>query len=254
VNVHSRSTSTPRHLPLPATVAVGASDNGGRIVALYGDASLFVWNSKRILQPPDSFSLSFSKYRSFLHHSGIISSVASCPSVLGCELGGGFVSCGSDGSVRFWNLSSNSNNPMSGGDGTSRPQTSLTSPPESSVSAARPQTAPSEGTFPKNLLSKDMACATFLNWKHDEGSVESCAVEKIVIDLPVTSEVYLSNQWKDTSAIVCMTVSHSGQHVAVADSTGSIHIVNSVSHVCEHVVPVVNDLVGDALFDGRKRR
>jgi hypothetical protein len=210
---------------------------------LYGDTSMFVWNSKRIYQSPDKFSLTFSKYRSFLHHSGVITGVSVCGSMLGSSLAGGFVSCGSDGSVRFWNFSSSSSSNVSGGDGTPRPQTSVTELSDAPESTPRPQTAPNTAQFPKNLLSKDMACAAFLNWKHDEGTVESCAVEKVVVDTPLTAESYLSSMWKESSAIGCMAVMRSGQHVAVGDSHGYVHIVSSVSHSCDVIVPPVKDLV-----------
>jgi len=90
----------------PAVVCVKCIANTNRIIAVYGDRSVFIFDVAEKL----------AKYRSFLHHTGCIWDLVVVP-YSHCDSGGSgsthlappgsFLSCGSDDTVRFWTLDLN---------------------------------------------------------------------------------------------------------------------------------------------------
>lgn len=86
----------------PAALCLRLSADQQKLVSVYGDRSLFVWDIKRLDR--------VAKYRAFIHHSAPIWDVAVLPPAEPGEDGipplpeGTFVTCAADSTVRFWNL------------------------------------------------------------------------------------------------------------------------------------------------------
>ena len=85
----------------PATVAVAMTLDSNKVIGVYGDRSLFIWDIKR----PSRMT----KYRSFMFHSGPVWDVKMAPDVTSGDNVGPlppdtFVTCSSDSTVRFWNI------------------------------------------------------------------------------------------------------------------------------------------------------
>lgn len=87
----------------PATLCVSMTLDSQKVLGVYGDRSLFMWDIRR----PSRIT----KYRSFMFHSGAVWDVKVVPDDAAASNSGTgalpadtFVTCSSDSTVRFWNI------------------------------------------------------------------------------------------------------------------------------------------------------
>lgn len=246
INVRS-SPETPRPASsvLPAAVFVGLCDNGNKVVCLYGDASLFIWAARRSPSASGTATTTaFGKYRSLLFHSAGVQCLSKCGSVSGCAARNVYVSAASDGSVRFWRLGGGGSG-VEGGESPAvvRPQTAIADSHTPHAVDLRPGTAPELTELPKNPLSKDMISAGFVDWTEDDEGCVNCAMVSTVIDTPLSTEAAIRARRAFGGIGSALSVGPSGQHVAVSDENGAVHIINTVSTAVLHKLPRIGELV-----------
>ena len=243
INVHNRPFVTPQRSSsamqkmVAATVAVGLCNDGNRVVTLYGDRSLFVWDCKQLSA---SSTMSFSKFRSMLHHSAGVHCGTSIGRVGGYAVGDAYVTCASDASVRVWSFGGVAQYTQNAGN--ARPSTAIAAGAVSSGSgvaaaALRPLSAPEQpaaspsASIPKHLLSKDMVCAVFLPCSAEgTASTIECATAAVVVDVPALPGQRCTAIDTDAQqGLTAIAASSAIEHIAVADASGGVHIVSTVA-------------------------
>ena len=98
----SNERSSPGEKIYPDTIACKLNEDGSKLVSVYSNRSLFIWDIKEPAKIP--------KYRSFLAHSGCIWDIALPPVKNAAMPAGTFVTCSADHSIRFWNVDPTYNN------------------------------------------------------------------------------------------------------------------------------------------------
>ena len=86
-----------------------------RVVCIYSDRSLFIWEKQGISYHLDSGINLFKKHFSLLHHRACIWDVVFLPQTKGSKYlsSGSFVTCSADNTVRFWGTNEKSKQPSS---------------------------------------------------------------------------------------------------------------------------------------------
>ncbi|KAI8992303.1 hypothetical protein BDB01DRAFT_832616 [Pilobolus umbonatus] len=87
----------------PDVVAMVYDDRAQRVISVYSDRSLYLWDIKDLNK--------IGKYRSFIFHSDCVWGVESCPDMTGMEdistiPANSFTTFSSDGTIRIWNIDS----------------------------------------------------------------------------------------------------------------------------------------------------
>lgn len=133
----------------PDAVAMVYNENSQRVVCVYGDRSLYVWDIRDLNK--------IGKYRSFIFHSDCVWGVEPCPNVERDDNAiplNSFATFSADGTVRIWNLdtpihttSSTSSSPLSPPlNGQNQQQNGILSPSSSTV----------VGSHRRNIYSREL--------------------------------------------------------------------------------------------------